>query len=485
MKSIFVNQLGEWLRIAITRDGALEYFAVEGPETHDPIGAIHLGRITNVVPAIQAAFLEIDKQQNAFLNRDDLPETMIKNNKAPLESLLKEGQTLLVQIKKPAFQGKLVQVTADPRLVGFFTILTPLSAGIRFSKRFKGDAAAIRIGLAQAMNQNSGEPVNHDSEAGLIVRSGSATVTLPRIVTEWSYLSATYMELCSAAGQGPPRRLHEDSLIMRCLYDNWAGGIRSVYFDHRLLYERYKQLLMDRNPELLPAVKFHVANAPLFDTYKLESEIHNITAAKVWLKSGGSLHFHQTEAMVTIDVNTGKQSRRRSGASVALKTNLEAVKEAARQIRVRNLSGLIVMDLINPPEPGWRTEVNQSMARELARDPARTQLLPVNRLGILSLSRQRNRLDLNRALNQACGTCQGTGWVKKWTTLAREIQQTLAREAPGMKGETLVVACGKSLATYLESHHEGLFDDIERIFGIKIRVEHAPETRGRSFQIRL
>ncbi len=484
MKSIFVNRLGEWLRIAITREGVLEYYAVDGPGMRDSIGAIHLGRVTNVVPAIQAAFLDIGQQQNAFLNRGDLPEAMIKNQKTPIESLIKEGQSILVQIRKPPYQDKLARVSADLKLLGFFTVLTPLSPGVRFSKRFQGDAESLGDILRQAVSSVIKQP-DSDSGSGVILRSNAAGLAPDRIVSELTYLGGIYRELRSAAGQGPPRRLHEDGLIMRCLYNHWQDGIRSLYFDHRILYERYKQLVKDRNPDLLPAVKFHMGDTSLYDTYKLESEIQKITAPKVWLKSGGALHIHQTEAMVTIDVDTGKQRKQRGKLSVALQTNLEAVEEAARQIRVRNLSGLIVLDLINAPEADWRKVVDQTMRRSLKQDSAKTHLVPVNTLGILALSRERGHLDLNRSHLRSCRVCKGTGWVKKRATLAREIQQALVREAAGMAGETLIVACGNSLAEYLEEHHRGLFEEIEHAFDVSIRVTQDPKIPRRSYQIRL
>ena len=238
-----------------------------------------------------------------------------------------------------------------------------------FSHRFKGQRADI-----------SAELTALGKDVGWIVRSAAGEQGIEQLLAEARMLRSRLAELQAQQDHGKPRLLYTEHPIEEILRDHAHDNPRSIFIDDEHHHARIHTWLRREQPRLLPALKLHSDDAPLFDVYKVESEIHKAAAARVWLPSGGSLVFHQTEAMVTIDVNSGKNIKSRAGKSAALRTNLEAATEIVRQLRVRNLAGLIVIDFINASEKGWGQNSGSSMRGALASDPLTPDYLPINRL---------------------------------------------------------------------------------------------------------
>lgn len=475
--SLFVNKLPSALRVALLRDGRLEAFSLLREEADPAIGSTMLGRVVNVHAAIGAAFLEVGGERNVFLDRRDLPRALAPESKAPIEDVLKEGRDLLVQVRKQSFGEKLMQVSAELKLVGFHLILQPYGRGITFSRAFAGDRETAKACLLP-FNWQGGGP-------GWIVRTAAAARDSERLALEAERLLAQFASFQAAAQSGKPRLIEALDPLLALLREIPHGQLKNLHFDDIKLHDRIKQQLLTPYPELALRLKLHGGEHPLFDVYKIESEIDQLTANRVWLKSGGCLDFHQTPAMVTVDVNSGKNTRARSGISCALKTNLEAVDEVTRQLRARNLAGLVVIDFINAPESNWRKQIDTALSEAIGLDPARVEMLPTNRFGLGQLSRARKGTDLNRILHEPCRTCSGSGWVDRLETIALQIQRQLRRQAPGMEGETFLLRCGQALADYLMQRHALFFEGLEQAFEIQVTVEKRNEMQARAWRLEL
>jgi len=476
--SLFINVLPAAFRLAVLQDERLVRLEIVARRSKGPAtaGAIFLGRVSGINTGIQAAFIDIGGKRHAFLNRRDLPPRLLAAEAASLESVLKEGRTLLVQVTKPGYEGKLPQVSGDLKLLGFSCILLPCSEGVRFSRQFTGERKPIREALAE---------VQGDRTLGWIVRSAATPQAAATIAAEAKVLIARLAQLEREAEKGAPRQLYADDPIEEFLREYTKELPRSIYVDDEGLFAEVQERLRLGPPHLLAALKLHGGPSPLFDVYKIETEIMRASAAHVWLPSGGSLVFRQTEAMVTIDVNSGKNIKKRAGQSAALRTDLEAAVEIAHQLRVRNLAGLIVIDFINATEPGWRKLVDDACRTALAADPLAPDYLPINRFGLAHLTRARQRNSLAHVLQEPCPRCAGSGRIERLEIIALEIQRRLQHEAAGLNEPRMILRCHPELASYLDSHRKHLLAPLEQALAITIAVEEEATMPPRAYSLDL
>ena len=476
MRTLFVNRLPGWLRLAGTRDGLAETLSVFR-EDEPATGSIFLGRVTKLLPGIEAAFLDLGEAGSAFLNRRDLPRHVAPTRNAGLGSVLKEGRSLPVQIKVPAYADKHVQVTANLTLAGFSCILIPFGSGIRFSRNFKGDQSAFQQELLS-------DPAFSGSH-GWMIRSAASETPVAQVAAEATRLRERFKAIESSAGTGSPRILHPVDPVMAFLLDrSGAEPLQAILVDDEATLERISDALQD-HPPLKTLLKYHSEPTPMFDLYKLESEFQRALGRTVWLKSGGRIAIHQTPAMTVIDVDSGKNVKQKGRLSAAMRANLQAAEEACRQIRLRNLAGIIAVDFINVRDPDWRTDVNQALRRSLALDPVRTRLVEVNEIGLAHITRERRGPSLEESLKASCTVCRGTGLVERPGATAIRIQHQIVREAPGLAGESLVIRCSPGLAGYLEKRKARLFAQLESNYGIAISVRAQSSLPPEDFNIEL
>ena len=467
--SIFVSRLPGLTRIAITRDSKLIRLLLCRDDEPGQTGSIWLGRVTRVLPEIKAAFLDLG-EQNVFLN--DLPGSM--NRKGGFESAIKEGNLLAVQSKRPAHGDKLAQVSANLKLTGFSGILMPRDPTINFSRNFGGERDP----------QIYRDMLPH-KDYGWIVRSGSDRLSPDVIAREIETLTGQWTQIEGEIESGKPRLLRQGDVLADQLQTWWKEGIRSLYFDDELLYHRYRDMLEQQNPSLLGAMKLHLNETPLFDVYKITSEITAACSNRVRLKSGGWIDIRHTEGMIAIDVNSGKSTAGKSSRTGAMRTNLEAAAEIGRQAGIRNLAGLIMIDFINARSSDHNAKIDKALEAAFRDDPAKTIILPTNRLGIAQISRERTGTDLHTHLEKKCGACRGSGFVERPRAAVIALQEQLLRELPGMRGEQFTIACGNSLAGYLIAKKALLLDSLEKVYEVTLSVEKDNTFKPTHFEIKM
>ena len=470
--SVFVNCLPAATRIAVTQKGRLIHWNVHLPGATPALGSLFLARVKQWHPGMKAAFLDLGQEDPAFLDSRDLPKSL--QDPAPV---LKEGQSLIVQVKKPAYGKKLIQVTANIKLLGFHVVLLPDQSGIFFSRRFKGDQDKWKRQFTWIDNQKP--------SYGLIVRSSAGEVEPAQVEAEIRYMAQRLHKATKSGDQGKNRPLLIEDPVLTCLKEFDRQGINNIFVDNHTTYQQIRDTLAATNPPLLSALKCHAGETPLFDVYKIESAIDASRAARVWLKSGGWLDIGQTEAMVTIDVNSGKGRKGKQGMSAALTTNLEAAQELANQLRLRNLSGLIAVDFINAPDAGWQKICDRALAKSLRQDPLPVDLLPINRLGLAQLSRSRQFAGADDLLSQPCDRCGGRGRMPSLQGTLIEIQKITLRDAPGLEGDVLTFICGRDLAAHLKQNHGLLFQAAQDHFGMEVRIRTKATLPPLGFKVEL
>jgi len=455
--SLFANYLPGLVRLARMHDGRIEQLSLH-PVGEVPLGSYLMARVVSVHQGMQAAFLDIGGEANVFLDRRDLPRSMLPSRKTPIESVLSEGRAMLVQLTRHPFGGKLAQVKAELSFVGFYAIYLPQGDRIVFAKEHQGDQQPIRA-LLKA------------HPGGWIVRSAATGIDPARVAAEAELSIAHWQRIQAAEDSGKPRLIEAADPLLEAVRDRGPTRLDNIYVDDIEAHERLQAILAVTAPELAAKLRLHTGDYPLFDVFKVTDELERLRATKVNLKSGGWLHFQKTEAMTVIDVNTGKIAKSRGGLSPALRTDLEAVPAIARHVRARNLGGLVAVDFINAAEADWRERIDKALKEAIAADPARVELLPLNAFGIAHISRERVAADLAELTTDRCFSCKGEGRIPSFDAQVAEIQVAIIRQAPGMAGETFRIACHKALADFLTRRHALCFMPLEHRFEVKIQIK--------------
>lgn len=472
--SLFISCLPGLRRVAATRDGRLVRYRVFFDDG-EVAGGLFLGRVSKVTSAIGAAFVDLGDGQSGFLNSRDGQVLVVDGGRITPVRQIKEGQAVLVQMMRLGQGEKLATLSAEPKLVGLCLILLPQGQGVQFSRDFKGDREAL-TGALEALNRELG------AEPGWLVRSGSADATAEALASDGRALWAQWSQVLQGLDRGQPRLLFREDPVLRWIIEGHKQGWHAIHCDDPETVAALRTDLRERAPILASVLSCHDLELPLFDTYRLEDEIQRLEDNRVWLKSGGSLVFARTEALVTVDVNTARNTKDRDQTSSALRTNLEAVEELVCQLQARDLAGLVVVDFVNARESDWRKRVDRALGEALRGDPAKTEALPTNKFGVAMLTRQREADDAPDRLHELCGCCGGRGRVRSLERVALAVLVQLRRQAPGLDGECLKVRAGKELAAYLETHRTRFLEPLAKSYRIEIQLERAALSQ-RAFEI--
>ena len=472
-RSIFVNKLPSATRIAVTEEGRLTRFEVLKQRELMLLGQVYLGRVSKVLPSIDACFVEVGGKATVFVNRRQLPQAWFPSNQTKLSDVVKPGRVLRLQITKLPSQRKQAQGSGKLKLGGFYLVLEEEGQGIRFSGHFTGDRQ-VMVDSLEAKGSLG---------LGWRVRSAAGSAVPAHVLQEADALLELYRELAALPLEGSSRLVHQPVFLDPILADEDPNHLRAIYFDNEQLWQQARDFYRHRAPYLLPKLERHDLEIPLFDTYKLNSAIEALLSPKVWLKSGGALHFRQTEAMVTIDVDSGKQMKARGAASAALRTNLEAVHELFHQIRVRNLAGLIAVDFLNLSSAGERKQLERAIAVEAAKDRCEIDLEPINRFGVVMMARQRRGEDIERRLQAGCSHCGGSGRVLSAETAVLNLQQILLRDGRRYAGEQLEIQVGPLLHGQMK--RDRWLKSLADQFGFSWQLELQPSWPGSRFQVNL
>jgi ribonuclease G len=495
---LLVNATAPETRVALLENGRTMEVFHERRGRRALVGNVYLGRVHRVLAGMQAAFVTIGLDRDAFLYVEDvLPRPMdpdaaealeepaarareqLPADRPRIDDLVKEGQEIVVQVAKDPLSGKGPRVTANISLPGRTLVHLPRVREIGISRRITDEAERER--LRQLLEGLPGD-------GGWIARTAARGSSAEELLADHRYLQELASRIAhKAESLRAPALLHRElDLALRAVRDLVTSDFHAIRVDDEETYARLSEFLRPTVPSLLPALERHQRPEPLFEKYGVEAEIENALKSRVALPSGGSVVIHQTEALVAIDVNTGRFVGREGLEETVYATNLEAVPEIARQIRLRDLGGLLVVDFIDMEDPAHRAEVFRRFETELARDRARTRILQISDFGLIEVTRQRTRGNLEKVLTRPCPDCGGSGRVKTDLTVALDLRRALTRAAPlYTPGETVRVRVSPSLERFLREEEPSLVAEIEQILGIRVELlpdETLPPARYALFE---
>jgi ribonuclease G len=440
------------------------------------VGNIYLGRVMRVLPGMQAAFVDIGLERASFLHVNDLVtldangvETRPDESR-DIRDVVSEGQSVLVQVVKDPLGSKGARLTTHLSLSSRYLVFMPHTRHIGISQRIEGDAERDRLrGLVESVLGAEGLR----DAGGFIIRTAAEDTGGEGIESDVRFLVRLWRSVAERVGHvTAPALIHEDlPLAMRMLRDQVRPGLEKIRVDSPAVHAGMLAFAQEFVPEAATRLELHAGERPLFDLFGVEDEIEKALGRRVQLKSGGYLIIDQTEAMTTIDVNTGAFVGSRNLEETILKTNLEAAGALARQLRVRNLGGIIIIDFIDMKDPEHRRQVLRTLERALEHDHARTAISPVSDLGLVQMTRKRTRESLEHTLCETCATCQGRGTVKSAETVCYEIFREILREARSYDNHTLLVLASQSVVDRLLDEESGNVADLEEAIGKTIRFQ--------------
>ncbi len=426
-EEVLINVTPQETRVAMLVSGSVQELLIERTATLGLVGNIYMGRVTRVLPGMQSAFVEIGLERAAFLHVADIFEHRRPGGEPdqPIEKLLAEGQSLLVQVSKDQIGTKGARLSTQISLAGRMLVYLPHDPHIGISQRIEDENGR------QVLRNKVKDLLPPDETGGFIIRTLAESATGEELAADIAYLRHLWRDIRERAlGAEPPRLLYQDlSLAQRVLRDMVSADTARVLVDSRENFQKLTAFAESYTPALCAKLEHYTGERPLFDLYNVEPEIEKALSRRVELKSGGYLIIDQTEAMTTIDVNTGGYVGSRNLDETIFKTNLEAAQAIARQLRLRNLGGIIIIDFIDMTSEEHRAAVLEEFRRALARDRTRMTVNGFTQLGLVEMTRKRTRESLAHVLCEPCPTCEARGEVKTARTVCYEILREILREA--------------------------------------------------------
>jgi ribonuclease G len=481
-------------RVAYVENATLSDLSIERKTTPTMVGSIHRGKVMRVLPGMQAAFVDIGMERAAFLYvgdvrgdleadgefDDEFDEETNKDKDVSLpkiEDLIKEGQELLVQVAKDPIGTKGARITTHISLPGRHVVYMPTIEHFGVSRRIEDQAERDRLRtLVEGMKP----------QGGIIVRTAGEGATEADLRRDLDYLHKLWVQVeARYTSQTKPGLVHaEMDVELRALRDLLNEDVRRVVVDNMEVKERVEQFIRQFMPQYADVVKLHTDEIPLFDLYDIDLEVSRATARKVWLKSGGYIVIDEAEALVVIDVNTGRFVGKKNFEETILKTNLEAAKEIAHQIRIRNCGGIIIVDFIDMAREAHREKVLSALREEVVRDRARTNIISMSSLGLVEMTRKRIRPSLLKMLCEPCSYCEGRGFVKQHATVAHEIFYELERDRRHMGGKYQTkVSCHPQVADWIFEEGGILLDEAEQRLGHPVSVVAESQFHLEQFEV--
>jgi ribonuclease G len=484
-REILINGSPRETRVAILEDDRLVELLVDRPEVRRSVGNIYLGRVEAVLPGMQAAFVDIGVGKSAFLHASDLLEDEEdvddenggngrRNRKIPnIQDHLKRGENILVQVTKEPIGSKGPRVTRQVSLAGRFLVYVPFGSKIGVSRKIasREERSRLRKMVAKARPKDAG---------GVIVRTVAEDLTeelvkreIKSLVSQWKKIQR---KAHSVRHRAPVLVHREASLASGIVRDLLSEKVDRLIVDAKDVYGEIRRYLKEVDPELLSRVKLHRKSLPLFDEFDIETEIRSLFNRRVDLPSGGYLIIEPTEALVSIDVNTGGYTGRKDPEKTILKTNMDAAREIARQLRLRDMGGIIVIDFIDMESQANRDRVLQELRSHLVRDRARTRAFQVSELGLIEMTRQRVRPSLWDTMATECPSCAGTGKVFRPEVVVRRLERSLKRLANGKKERRVTIRVHPEVALYLVEQEPEFLKEMRRETGVELEIKDDPVT---------
>lgn len=425
-EDILINVTPQETRVAVIDAGVAQELHIERIHGRGLVGNIYRGVVARVLPGMQSAFIEIGLERAAFLHIADIWEARQNGgDPRPIEKILSEGQPIVVQVVKDPIGTKGARLSTQVSLAGRMLVYLPQDPHIGISQRIEDETE--RKNLRERLQQL----IPPDERGGYIIRTVAENAHEDEIANDVQYLRRLWHDIRQRAGDAPaPSLLHQDlSLSQRVLRDFVGADTGRIIVDSRETFVRLQAFAKDYTQQVLPKIEHYTGERPLFDLYNIEEEIEKALARRVDLKSGGYLILDQTEAMTTIDVNTGGFVGLRNFDDTIFKTNLEAAQVIARQLRLRNLGGIIVIDFIDMDNLEHRASVLGELNKSLAKDRTRMTVSDFTQLGLVEMTRKRTRESLAHVLCEPCPVCGGRGELKTARTVCYEVLRSILREA--------------------------------------------------------
>src|SRR6476620_1575242 len=496
-KEMIISSNGHETMVAILEDDLVAEVFVERERQRGVVGNVYKGRVSKVLPGMQSSFIDIGLERDGFLYVAEVIDTLEEFEKleggeddeksngggrkdreerqqAKIEELLKEGQEVLVQVVKEPLGTKGARLTSHVTMPGRFLVFMPTVDHVGVSRKIESREERSRLrGIVKKFRDE------HGFVGGVIIRTAASGRSEADIVSDLAYFHEIWTQVRQKMEtRRPPAVLfQEQSLVTKLLRDMLTDDYTAIRLDDEAEYRRVHQLVERIMPSLLPRVKLYTKEFPIFEEYGVQAEIDKALRPKVWLKSGGYLVINPTEALVAIDVNTGRYVGKKSSGRLEdtiVKTNLEAVKEIVRQIRLRDLGGIIVLDLIDMEEKKNRQRVFQEVEKELRKDRSPSKALQVSDFGLVIVTRKRVKQSLERQLTEPCPYCSGSGLIKSSSTICYEILTEMEKIASELDGQGVVLRVNPDIARALKEEEHQIFRDLQQTLGKPVTVK--PDT---------
>ncbi|GGX81979.1 axial filament protein [Litchfieldella qijiaojingensis] len=468
---VLINLTPMETRVAVVENGVLQEAFIERSRRRGIVGNIYKGKVARVLPGMQAAFIDIGLERAAFIHAHEVmaPNTPA-DEQVPISQLLSEGQSLVVQVTKDPIGSKGARLTTHLSVPSRFLVYMPDSPHRGISQRIEDEQERERLRELVEVCQTEQEL---DVTGGFIIRTAAEGVSKEELFADMHFLLRLWRKVSERKVTAPVGTVIYDDLplFIRTLRDVMRDDIEKVRIDSR---ENYLKLI-DFAREFMPGsetkIEYYPGERPIFDLFSVEDEIQKALGRKVQLKSGGYLVIDPTEAMTTIDVNTGGYVGHRNLEETIFKTNLEAATAIARQLRLRNLGGIIIIDFIDMEDPEHQRQVLRMLEKSLERDHAKTKCTGVTELGLVQLTRKRTRESLEQTLCEPCPTCSGRGTLKTPETVCYEIFREILREERAYNAETYMVLASQAVVDRLLDEESAAVADLESFIGKTIRFQ--------------
>ncbi|SEA61496.1 RNAse G [Desulfuromusa kysingii] len=496
-KELVINATSHETRVALLEGGHIAELYIERDRQLGIVGNIYKGKVIRVLPGMQAAFVDIGLAKAAFLyvadvmdemeqvertieGEDDLleqEENTELSSLPPIEDLLTEGQELLVQISKEPIGTKGARITSHISLPGRHLVYMPTVDHIGISRRIESEEERERLRQIIDSMRTPG--------TGFIVRTVSEGKSEDDLRHDMEFLVGLWENLSRGLDEvNAPSLIHSDlDVTSKVLRDILTEDVKRIVVDNVEEYDKIVRFLRTFMPRLNYCIELYKGEEPIFDAYGLEVEISRALGRKVWLKSGGSIIIEQTEALVAIDVNTGRYVGKHNFEDTILKTNLEALKEIAFQLRLRNIGGLIIIDFIDMEKEAHREKVHATLEEALKQDKNKTNILKISELGLVEMTRKRVRESIGRTLCEPCAYCEGKGYVKAKLTIIYEILRELRREMADLPAGHVTLLAHPDVAGLLIDEERCGLDDLEQRFGRTVSINPRPGFHIEQFEI--
>ena len=476
-KEILINITPQETRVAILENGLLHDLYIERSRSRGLVGNVYKGKVVRVLPGMEAAFVEIGLEKAAFLHVSDVANQNKKNgnsnghgngNDEPVQisHILREGQELLVQVIKDQLGSKGARLTTNVTIPSRYLVFMPNTETIGVSSRIENEEDRERL------KNNLLAQEHRIQGAGYILRTAAEVADKEALSSDIKYLNRLWENINNIADVKAGTAVHKDlPLYLRVLRDMVDEDIEIIRVDSHETTNTMLEFAQKYVPEVADFIEHYPGERPVFDLHGVEDEIQKGLERKVQLKSGGYLIIDQTEAMTTIDVNTGAYVGNRNLEETIFKTNLEAAQGIARQLRLRNLGGIIILDFIDMMEEEHKRQVLRALEKALEKDHARTCICEVSTLGLVEMTRKRTRESLEHVLCGTCPTCEGRGTIKTAETVCYEIFREILREARQFDAKELLVLAAQDVADLLVDEESGSLAELEGFIGIPIKFQ--------------